>query len=179
MRSRPLLFASVQVSSPVRFLGASPLGAPTTSGSTTRHLPQPHRPIEFFANNFFDCRHRGSLAASTQVNRAPRDLHPPSIFSPAHRGQNAFLERAAKKVFTSRSWVTSRTTSSGSRSSLHDRFLPTHLPRFRARCARSSSSPSFASRRSFLPAQHSRVTIQDNGSVSSVSCSALYFRSVV
>ena len=39
MRSRPLLFASVQVSSPVRFLGASPLGAPTTSGSTTRHLP--------------------------------------------------------------------------------------------------------------------------------------------
>ena len=50
---------------PVRFLGASPLGAPTTSGSTTRHLPQPHRPIEFFANNFFDCRHRGSLAAST------------------------------------------------------------------------------------------------------------------
>jgi hypothetical protein len=71
----------VQVSSPVRFLGASPLGAPTTSSPTTRRLPQPHRPIEFFANNFFDCRHRGSLAASTQVNRAPRVRHPPSIFS--------------------------------------------------------------------------------------------------
>jgi hypothetical protein len=41
----------------------------------------PHRPIEFFANNFFDCRHRGSLAASTQVNNAPRVRHPPSIFS--------------------------------------------------------------------------------------------------
>jgi hypothetical protein len=40
-----------------------------------------HRPIEFFANNFFDCRHRGSLAASTQVNNAPRVRHPPSIFS--------------------------------------------------------------------------------------------------
>jgi hypothetical protein len=47
----------------------------------TRHLPQPHRPIEFFANNFFDCRHRGSLAASTQVNHAPRVRQPPSIFS--------------------------------------------------------------------------------------------------
>ena len=23
----------------------------------------PHRPIEFLANNFFDCRHRGSLAS--------------------------------------------------------------------------------------------------------------------
>jgi hypothetical protein len=41
----------------------------------------PHRPIEFFANNFFDCRHRGSLAASTQVNHAPRVRQPPSIFS--------------------------------------------------------------------------------------------------
>jgi hypothetical protein len=32
--------------------------------------PPSHRPIEFFAYNFFDCRHRGSLAASTstQVN---------------------------------------------------------------------------------------------------------------
>jgi hypothetical protein len=33
----------------------------------------PHRPIELFAYNFFDCRHRGSLAASTQViHHAPR-----------------------------------------------------------------------------------------------------------
>jgi hypothetical protein len=47
----------------------------------TRHLPQPHRPIESLAYNFFDCRHRGSLAASTQVNHAPRVRQPPSIFS--------------------------------------------------------------------------------------------------
>ena len=80
LRSRPCCSHRFR-SGPVRFLGASPLGAPTTSSPTTRHLPHPHRPIEFFANNFFDCRHRGSLAASTQVNRAPRDLHPPSIFS--------------------------------------------------------------------------------------------------
>jgi hypothetical protein len=32
--------ASGQVSGSVRFLGASPLGAPTTSASTARHLPQ-------------------------------------------------------------------------------------------------------------------------------------------
>ena len=49
--------------------------------NTASTPPPPHRPIEFFANNFFDCRHRGSLAASTQVKRAPRVRQPPSIFS--------------------------------------------------------------------------------------------------
>jgi hypothetical protein len=56
---QPLLCASVQVSSPVRFLGASPLGAPTTSVSATASTP-PHRPIKLFAYSYFGCRRRGS-----------------------------------------------------------------------------------------------------------------------
>jgi hypothetical protein len=107
----------------------------------TRHLPQPRRPIEFFAYNFFDCRHRGSLAASAQVNHAPRVRHPPSIFSTyaPRLGERVLLINAAKEVFTSRSWVTSHKRFCwypGSRSSHRDWFPPTHLPRFRARCAR-------------------------------------------
>jgi hypothetical protein len=37
-------------------------------GPKTRNPPQPHQPIEFFAHNSFDCRHRGSLAAITKTN---------------------------------------------------------------------------------------------------------------
>jgi hypothetical protein len=97
LRSSPLLSASVQVYGPVRFLGASPLGAPSAndlwidnfaflslavrvdSGARPSALPRcvatwrandlwidntaftpPHRPIEFFAYNYFDCCRRGS-----------------------------------------------------------------------------------------------------------------------
>jgi hypothetical protein len=81
LRSRPLLlriWSGFGLSAlPLRIAGwrASDLWP------RTRHLPQPHRPIECFAYNFFDCRHRGSLAASTQVNHAPHVRQPPSIFS--------------------------------------------------------------------------------------------------
>jgi hypothetical protein len=59
-------------------------------------------------------------------------------------------------VFTSRSRDQLPIFSVGSRSSHRDQFLPTHLPRFRTRCARSSPSPLLALERSFLPARHSR-----------------------
>jgi hypothetical protein len=62
--------------------------------NTASTPPPPHRPIEFFANNFFDCRHRGSLAASTQVNHAPRVRRPPSIiFTYAPRFERASWTR--------------------------------------------------------------------------------------
>jgi len=60
------------------------------------------------------------------------------------------------EVFTSRSRDHFPISSAGSRSSHRDRFLPTHLPRFRARCARSSLSSLLALERSFLPARHHR-----------------------
>ena len=155
LRSRPCCSHRFR-SGPVRFLGASPLGAPTTSSPTTRHLPHPHRPIEFFANNFFDCRHRGSLAASTQVNHAPRVQQPPSIFSTyAPRLERVLLTRGEEGLhYEILGHIPN--ASSGSRSSHRDRVLPTHLPRFRVRCARSSPSSLLALERSFLPAHHSR-----------------------
>ena len=54
------------------------------------------------------------------------------------------------EFFTSRSRDHFPIFSAGSRSSHRDRFLPTHLPRFRARCARSSPSSLLALERPFL-----------------------------
>ena len=60
------------------------------------------------------------------------------------------------EVFTSRSRDQLPIFSAGSRSLHRDRFLPTHLPRFRARCARSSPLSLLALELPFLPAHHSR-----------------------
>jgi hypothetical protein len=65
-------------------VGASPaLGAPTTSAlciDCTASTP-PHRPIKFFAYNYFDCRHLGSpCCLYAHVSHAPRIRQQPSIF---------------------------------------------------------------------------------------------------
>ena len=178
LRSRPCCCCSHRLrSGPVRFLGASPLGAPTTSSPTTRHLPQPHRPIEFFANNFFDCRHRGSLAASTQVNRAPRVRHPPSIFSTyAPRLERVLLTRGDGVLHIKISgslpnlfcWL----------SVIPSRSISPHPPPTFSRTLRSVLAIIVARTRAiFSSSSPTSVSIQDNGSVSSASStsSALYF----
>jgi hypothetical protein len=54
----------------VRFLGARRVANDLLTKNTAS--TPPHRPIEFFAYNCFDCRHRGSLAlaASTPASQS-------------------------------------------------------------------------------------------------------------
>jgi hypothetical protein len=79
LRSRPLLCASVQVSCPVRSLGVSPLGAPTTSSDsapTTAICPNsPATQIYalFATTSASIIATAGPLAAPALVTHAPRD----------------------------------------------------------------------------------------------------------
>jgi hypothetical protein len=87
-------------------------------------------------------------------------------FPLTHLGLNVFFQRAAMKAFTSlQIWGLFPNAPSGSRSSLRDRFLPTHLPRFRTSCARPTLPPLLALERPFHPAASSSVSEQqDSGS---------------
>jgi hypothetical protein len=75
----------------VRFLGASPLGAPTTSVSATASTP-PHRPIELFAYSYLDCCRCAPPLLPLRSSVTPHALYDRrQSLPPAYHGLNAFF----------------------------------------------------------------------------------------
>jgi hypothetical protein len=90
----PCCFASGQVSGPVRFLCASPLGAPTTSGQEHGSYPNPNPPTGRPSSSPTASSIAATAAPSPPLRKsiAPRafDIRRQS-FSPAHHGSIAFF----------------------------------------------------------------------------------------
>jgi hypothetical protein len=158
LRFSPLLPWPVQVLSPVRYLVVSSLGAPTTSVSATTSTIYPaccspaDRALRLQLLRLLPLRLALLPLRSALVSHAPRVRQPPSVVSIcAPRLERVLITRGdgGPHIKTAGPFPN---VFSGSRPSLRDRFLPTHLPRFRARSARPTLPLLLALERPFCPA---------------------------